>query len=92
MTVQGVGNSPSTDGRAERRTTFRGADPATVVWLDLRDPDRDDIDVLRAGFGLHEVAVEDAVDMHERRCTPTTRTSTTTSCGPPSGPRACAIS
>ena len=41
-------------------------DPATVVWLDLRDPDRDDLNVLRDEFGLHEVAVEDALLLHER--------------------------
>jgi magnesium transporter len=41
-------------------------DPETVVWLDLRDPDREDLNVLRAEFGLHEVAVEDALYLHER--------------------------
>jgi len=41
-------------------------DPDTVVWLDLRDPDREDLNVLRAEFGLHEVAVEDALFLHER--------------------------
>jgi magnesium transporter len=41
-------------------------DPATVVWLDLRDPDREDLNVLSAEFGLHEVAVEDALLLHER--------------------------
>jgi magnesium transporter len=42
------------------------ADDSAVVWLDLRDPDRDDLDVLSAEFGLHPVAIEDAVAMHER--------------------------
>jgi magnesium transporter len=41
-------------------------DPDTVVWLDLRNPDREDLNVLRAEFGLHEVAVEDALYLHER--------------------------
>jgi magnesium transporter len=41
-------------------------DPAAVVWLDLRDPDREDLNVLSAEFGLHPVAVEDAVFLHER--------------------------
>jgi magnesium transporter len=41
-------------------------DPETVVWLDLRDPDREDLNVLKAEFGLHEVAVEDALFLHER--------------------------
>src|ERR1700691_2916757 len=37
-----------------------------VVWLDLRDPDREDLAVLSDEFGLHPVAVEDAVEDHER--------------------------
>lgn len=36
------------------------------MWLDLRDPDREDLNVLRDEFGLHEVAVEDALLLHER--------------------------
>jgi magnesium transporter len=40
-------------------------DPAVTVWLDLRDPDREDLDVLSEEFGLHPLAVEDAV--HERQ-------------------------
>src|SRR5450432_3942211 len=39
---------------------------SAVVWLDLRDPDREDLAVLSAEFGLHPVAVEDAVHDHER--------------------------
>ncbi len=38
----------------------------TTVWLDLRDPDRDDLAVLSEEFGLHPLAVEDAVHEHER--------------------------
>ena len=41
-------------------------DKAAVVWLDLRDPDREDLGVLSHEFGLHPVAVEDAVVPHER--------------------------
>jgi magnesium transporter len=41
-------------------------DESAVVWLDLRDPDRDDLNVLSAEFGLHPVAIEDALYMHER--------------------------
>jgi magnesium transporter len=37
-----------------------------VVWLDLRDPDREDLAVLRDEFGLHPMAIEDAVLEHER--------------------------
>jgi magnesium transporter len=41
-------------------------DESVVLWLDLRDPDRDDLAVLRSEFGLHPLAVEDAVHDHER--------------------------
>jgi magnesium transporter len=37
-----------------------------VVWLDLRDPDREDLAVLGSEFGLHPVAIEDAVVDRER--------------------------
>ena len=39
---------------------------SSVVWLDLRDPDREDLAVLSEEFGLHPLAVEDAVHEHER--------------------------
>jgi magnesium transporter len=41
-------------------------DRECVIWLDLRDPDREDLAVLSHEFGLHPLAVEDAVQMHER--------------------------
>ena len=41
------------------------ADEVVTVWLDLRDPDRDDLAVLSEEFGLHPLAIEDAV--HERQ-------------------------
>ncbi|MBO0821731.1 MAG: hypothetical protein J2P26_12885, partial [Nocardiopsaceae bacterium] len=37
-----------------------------VVWLDLRDPDMADLEVLSEEFGLHPVSIEDAVLEHER--------------------------
>jgi magnesium transporter len=40
--------------------------PGTVVWLDLCEPDREDLEVISEEFGLHPVAVEDAVQQHER--------------------------
>jgi magnesium transporter len=42
------------------------ADKDAVVWLDLRDPDLEDLAVLSEEFGLHPVAVEDAIHQHER--------------------------
>ena len=42
------------------------ADGDTTIWLDLRDPDRDDLLVLQDEFGLHPVAIEDALFDRER--------------------------
>ena len=41
------------------------ADEGVTIWLDLRDPDRADLAVLSEEFGLHPLAIEDAV--HERQ-------------------------
>jgi magnesium transporter len=40
--------------------------PGAVVWLDLCEPDREDLEVISEEFGLHPLAVEDAVQQHER--------------------------
>ena len=40
--------------------------PDTVVWLDLCEPDQQDLEVVSQEFGLHPLAVEDAVQQHER--------------------------
>jgi magnesium transporter len=41
-------------------------DKAVTVWLDLRDPDQDDLGVLSEEFGLHPLAVEDAINERQR--------------------------
>jgi magnesium transporter len=41
-------------------------DDSVFVWLDLLDPDQDDLSVLSAEFGLHPLAVEDAVQEQQR--------------------------
>jgi magnesium transporter len=41
-------------------------DSGVTIWLDLRDPDHEDLMVLRDEFGLHPVALEDAVFERER--------------------------
>jgi magnesium transporter len=41
-------------------------DQAATVWLDLRDPDHDDLGVLSEEFGLHPLAVEDAGNEKQR--------------------------
>jgi magnesium transporter len=38
----------------------------SVVWLDLRNPDLDDLRFVSEEFGLHPLAVEDAVQDHQR--------------------------
>jgi magnesium transporter len=40
--------------------------PDTVVWLDLCEPDQEDLEVVSQEFGLHPLAVEDAIQQHER--------------------------
>ena len=42
------------------------ADEAVTIWLDLREPDRSDLAVLSEEFGLHSLAVEDAVHRGQR--------------------------
>src|ERR1041384_3855039 len=60
------------DGRLEAedfdpsRLAANLADPATIVWLDLAEPSQDDLAGIAGLLGLHELAVEDAVQQHER--------------------------
>lgn len=42
------------------------ADAAAVVWLDLYDPDEADLAIVTHEFGLHPLAVEDAIHDHQR--------------------------
>jgi magnesium transporter len=42
------------------------AKAGTVVWLDLAQPDRADLDVIVEELGLHELAVEDALNESQR--------------------------
>jgi len=42
------------------------ADEAVTIWLDLRDPDHRDLAVLSEEFGLHALAIEDAVHRGQR--------------------------
>jgi magnesium transporter len=41
-------------------------DESVTIWLDLHGPDREDLAVLSEEFGLHPLAVEDALHHHER--------------------------
>lgn len=40
--------------------------PDCFVWVALKDPDPEELDVMRAEFGLHELAVEDVRKGHQR--------------------------
>ena len=42
------------------------ADESVTIWLDLRDPDHDDLAVVSEEFGLHPLAVEDAIHPSQR--------------------------
>jgi magnesium transporter len=42
------------------------AHPRAVLWLDLLDPDENDLGAVAAEFRLHPLAVEDAVHDHQR--------------------------
>jgi magnesium transporter len=42
------------------------ADESVTIWLDLRDPDHDDLAVVSEEFGLHPLAVEDALHPSQR--------------------------
>ena len=41
-------------------------DPAATIWLDLLKPKQSDLAVISDEFGLHPLAVEDALQEHER--------------------------
>src|SRR3954464_15612706 len=41
-------------------------DPSTVVWLDVCEPDADDIGAIAEELQLHRLAIEDAVAEHQR--------------------------
>jgi magnesium transporter len=41
-------------------------EPGTVLWYDLVDPSADELAALATRFGLHPLAVEDALQEHER--------------------------
>jgi len=42
------------------------ADGSATIWLDLRDPDHDDLTVVSEEFGLHPLAVEAALRPSQR--------------------------
>ena len=51
---------------AEQISDVLAGDDDSVVWLDLFDPTMQDLQVVVEEFGLHPLAVEDAVHDHQR--------------------------
>lgn len=51
---------------AEQISERLESDPDSVVWLDLLDPDETDLSIVTLEFGLHPLAVEDAIHDHQR--------------------------
>ncbi len=51
---------------AEQMSERLAADPEAVVWLDLYDPTLADLGIVTHEFGLHPLAVEDAISAHQR--------------------------
>jgi magnesium transporter len=43
-----------------------GQEPGAFVWIDLFEPTPDEFGAIRAEFGLHPLAIEDALEAHER--------------------------
>ncbi len=56
--VEGVGDIVGSRTQARDRNGF--------VWVGLLDPTAEEFESVRAEFGLHELAVEDAVKAHQR--------------------------
>ncbi|MCW2846786.1 MAG: magnesium and cobalt transport protein CorA [Marmoricola sp.] len=44
----------------------KATDPDDFVWVGLHDPDSDELDAVADLYGLHELAVEDAIMAHQR--------------------------
>jgi magnesium transporter len=51
---------------AEELSERLRADPRAVAWLDLYDPTQDDLQIVVNEFGLHPLAVEDAISQRQR--------------------------
>src|SRR3954453_17622723 len=59
------------DGQREDEISFDQAfeacrAPGTLVWIGLHEPTAEEFDSVRREFGLHELAVEDAMKGHQR--------------------------
>jgi magnesium transporter len=59
------------DGKRENDVALEqafeaGREPGAVVWIGLHEPTEEEFDAVRREFGLHELAVEDALHGHQR--------------------------
>jgi magnesium transporter len=54
------------DFAADQTAGLLRAHPDAVVWLDLYAPGQADLEAVATDFGLHPLAVEDAVEEHQR--------------------------
>src|SRR5436190_7133447 len=59
------------DGKREDDVSFDQAfeacrAPGTLVWIGLHEPTEEEFDAVRREFGLHDLAVEDAMKGHQR--------------------------
>ena len=54
------------EGFAEEISDRLAGQPDGVVWLDLYEPTEADLQIVVEEFGLHPLAVEDAIQPHQR--------------------------
>ncbi|MGQ0435014.1 MAG: magnesium and cobalt transport protein CorA [Microthrixaceae bacterium] len=60
-------NGERRPGRLEVADALEAAsEPDSFVWLGLHEPETEEFEAVREEFGLHELAVEDAVNAHQR--------------------------
>src|SRR6478735_2988037 len=54
------------EGAALDEVSDRLAVAGAMVWVDLEEPSEDDMTLLAGELGLHRLAVEDAIERHQR--------------------------
>ena len=60
-------NGVRRDGKVELQHAYdERHQPGSFVWIGLYDPTEEEFDSLRREFGLHPLAVEDAIHAHQR--------------------------
>jgi magnesium transporter len=69
--------------RYYRVSVTRRPNSGAVAWLDLYEPTEADLQIVTEEFGLHPLAVEDAISPHQRPKVDRYRTSTPTWWTPP---------